>query len=142
MGNNISVQFSRILNFFLIWQPGACSRMSSLPIFSAFTSNSGSGRPEAGYRLSKLKNYFISVKYILIWGSPKNIRSLPLTMASHIMISLRMHNCIKSPTSLELNWRFQAPKVWGFFRHKFLSFMKCFQIFINVNLPFFKKRKF
>ena len=29
-----------------------------------------------------------------------------------------------------------------FFRHKFLSFMKCFQIFINVNLPFFRTKKF
>ena len=97
-------------------------------------------RPEAGSRLSILKNDFIAV--ILIWGFPQNIRSLPLKMASHIMISLRMHNCIKSTPPLELNWRFQAPKVRGFFRHKFLSFMKCFQIFINVNLPFFKKTKF
>ena len=139
---HISINFTDTNIFFLIWQPGACSRTSSLPIFSAFASSSGSGRPEAGSKLSKLKNYFISVKYILIWGSPQKIRSLPLTMASHIMISLRMHNCIKSPPPLELNWRFQAPKVRGFFRHKFWYFMKCFQIFINVNLPFFKKKKF
>ena len=48
---------------------------------------------------------------------------------------------MKSPSHLELNWRFQAPKVRGFFRNKFLSFMKCFQIFINVNLPIFKRKK-
>ena len=56
-------------------------------------------------------------------------------MASHIM------NCIKSPPPLELNWQFQAPIVRGFFRHKFLSFMKCFQIFMNVNILFFLRNK-
>ena len=47
---------------------------------------------------------------------------------------------MKSHSPLELIWQFQAPKVRGFFRHKFLSFMKCFQIFINVTLPIFKKK--
>ena len=50
-------------------------------------------------------------------------------------------NCMQVLPPLELNWRFQAPKVRGFLRHKFLSFMKCFQIFINVNLSIFKKKK-
>ena len=118
---------SRFTIFFFIWQPGACSRTSSLPIFSDLTCNSGSGRPETGSRLTKLKKDFISVKYILIWGSPQKFRSLPLKMASHIIISLRMHNCIKYPPPLEINWQFQAPKVRGFFRHELLSFMKFFR---------------
>ena len=42
------------------------------------------GLPGAGFRLSKLKNYFISVKYILIWGSTQKIRPLPLKMLSQI----------------------------------------------------------
>ena len=40
--------------------------------------------PEAGFRSSKLKNEFISVKYILICGSTQKIRPLPLKMASQI----------------------------------------------------------
>ena len=73
--NLISVYVYRYQIIFLFEQPGACSRSSSLTIFSAFTSNSGSGRPGAGPRLSKLKTDFISAKYIL-WGSTQNIRSL------------------------------------------------------------------
>ena len=42
------------------------------------------GLPGAGYRSGKLKNEFISVKYILIWGSTQKIRPLPLKMASQI----------------------------------------------------------
>ena len=42
------------------------------------------GLPGAGFRSSKLKNEFISVKYILIWGSTQKIRPLPLKMASQI----------------------------------------------------------
>ena len=49
---------------------------------------------------------------------------------------------MKSPPPLELNWQFQAPKVQGFFRHNILSFIIFFWIFINVNLPTFKKKKF
>ena len=177
------------------------------------TENSWAGRLWAGFRLSKLKNYLISVKYILIWGSTQKIRFLPLKIAS-----LRTHNCMKStprftanmdllksvpveillnfenyfrtlqlgfwkflsgimflhyyvrtlglffsqahsiwpkprafnfdrksmgtPTfycGLKLNEQFSAPKVRGFFRHKFLSLKKGFQIFINVPLLFFKK---
>ena len=46
------------------------------------------------------------------------------------------------PPPLELNWQFQAPKVWCFFRRKILSFIIFFWIFINFNLATFKKKKF
>ena len=89
----------------------------------------------------KIKKWFYIREIYSDMRFPTKNRSLPLKMALHIMISLRMHNWKKSPPLLEQNWRFQAPKVRGFFRHKFLFFMKCFQIFINVNLQFFQKKK-
>ena len=50
----------------------------------AFLGICEAGLPGACFRLSKLKNVFISVKYILIWGSTQTIRPLPLKMASQI----------------------------------------------------------
>ena len=83
-------------------------------------------------------NYFISVKYILIWGFTQKISSLPRKMTSQIPKNAKLHEI---PPPLELNWRFQAPKLRGFFRHKILS-EKRIQIFINVPLLFFKRKKF
>ena len=50
----------------------------------AFIGICEAGLPGAGFRSSILKNDFISVKYILIWGSIQKIRPLPLKMASQI----------------------------------------------------------
>ena len=52
---HISIYFTDIKYFFQFGQPGACPMTSSLTTFSAYTSNSGAGRPGAGSRLSKLK---------------------------------------------------------------------------------------
>ena len=81
--------------------------------------------------------YFKDIKSYFNWDNlePAPGRSAPLCL-------------VLLPSILELDVLEQAPgcqnekKVQGFFRHKFLSFMKCFQIFLNVNLSTFKKTKF
>ena len=75
--------------------------------------------------IKKIIWYLWSI-HILIWGSTQKIRSLP------------QNGFMKSLLPLYLNWPFQASKVRGFFRHKFWSLMKSFQIFINAPLSIFK----